>query len=448
MSLPNYKFELKDPRRDKTSIFFLFYFQGQKFKYGTSQIIYPELWDKERRRPTNKKTLIAEWSKQVPDIKTDLENIANRLENICSKTTEYFSLTERAGAKINLVDLRTTLDQRFKEEKKIKAEPIKMQQPPYISDLISSYVKGVINGTVFISSPKNRRGQKFSPATVDLYRSFEKVYKEFEQKYGQYRIDQISREYENALMQFFDDKKYARSQMGKLITRLKAILREYLNVQRGKTYIVEKEGKRPVLSTSDLFHISKELDEISKPSAKTQAVALYNEEIEKITKLDLTKKPYLKRTRDVFLAGYYTALRYSDFHRLDPSKHIKGDQIVIKAQKTKKQTKIDITKELKAILNQYPEGFQKITSQEIGRNIKEICRMAGIKEKVEIEERGQIVEKEKWQLITTHTARRSGATYMYEKGVPLLDIMQITGHTKLDMLQQYLIPRTTKPSKK
>jgi hypothetical protein len=79
MSLPNYKFELKDPRRDKTSIFFLFYFQGQKFKYGTSQIIYPELWDKERQRPTNKKTLITEWSKQVPDIKTDLENISQQI---------------------------------------------------------------------------------------------------------------------------------------------------------------------------------------------------------------------------------------------------------------------------------------------------------------------------------------------------------------------------------
>ncbi|MBK8109653.1 MAG: hypothetical protein IPK46_04570 [Saprospiraceae bacterium] len=206
MSLPNYKFELKDPRSDKTSIFFLFYFQGQKFKYGTSQIIYPELWDKERQRPTNKKTLIAEWSKQVPDIKTDLENIANRLANICTKTTEYFSLTERAGAKINLEDLRTTLDQRFKEEKKPKAESEVIQQPPYISEIISKQVKGMINGTVFITHPKSKRGQKFSPATVDLYRSFEKVYNEFEQEYGQRRIDEISREYEKDLFQFFEDK--------------------------------------------------------------------------------------------------------------------------------------------------------------------------------------------------------------------------------------------------
>jgi len=442
MAFPNYKFELKDPKRDKTSIVFLFYYQRQKFKYGTSQIIYPELWDKERQRPTNKKELIAEWSKQVPDLKTDLENISNRLDNICTKTTEYFSLTERAGLKINLEELRTNLDQRFKEEKKPKTKPEEIQQPPYISEIINKQVKGMINGTVFITHPKSKRGQKFSPATVDLYRSFEKVYNEFENEYGQYRIDQISREYEKDLFQFFEDKEYAPNQKGKLITRLKAIIHDYLNTQRGKTYAAEKEGKRPVLSTSDLFHISKELDEISKPKVKTQAVALYSEEIKKILRLDLSQKPYLKRTRDVFLAGYYTALRYSDFHRLDPSKHVKGNQIVIKAQKTKKQTRIDISKELKSILDQYPQGFPKITSQEIGRNIKEICRMAGIKEKIEIDDRGQIVEMEKWQLITTHTARRSGATNMYENGVPLMEIMQITGHTKLDTLQGYLIPRT------
>ena len=70
--------------------------------------------------------------------------------------------------------------------------------------------------------------------------------------------------------------------------------------------------------------------------------------------------------------------------------------------------------------------------------------MAGIKEKIEIDDRGQIVEMEKWQLITTHTARRSGATNMYENGVPLLEIMQITGHTKLDTLQNYLIPKRRK----
>jgi integrase len=44
--------------------------------------------------------------------------------------------------------------------------------------------------------------------------------------------------------------------------------------------------------------------------------------------------------------------------------------------------------------------------------------------------RGLKIKKEipKYELIKTHTARRSGATYMYLDGVPNLSIMKITGH--------------------
>ena len=34
----------------------------------------------------------------------------------------------------------------------------------------------------------------------------------------------------------------------------------------------------------------------------------------------------------------------------------------------------------------------------------------------------------KWELVTTHTARRSFATNMYKSGFPTLSIMKITGH--------------------
>lgn len=447
MALPKYKFELKDPSKDKTSIVFLFYFNSQKFKYGTSQIIWPELWDSETQRPTTNKKLIGEWSKEEPTIKTELESIANRLDNICQKVTEYFSLTERAGQKVILEDLRSKLNERFKDTPKPKIEKEEAKQPPFILELIHEYVKGMINGTVLISSPKAKRGQKYSQATVDLYVSFEKIYKEFDLEYGPHRVDQINSDYESDLFQYFEEKEYAPQQKGKLIARLKAIIHSYLKFQRGKSYEMEKDGKTPILKAIDLYHIEKELDGITKPNEKTQAVALYEDEIKKIVKLDLTQKSYLKRTRDVFLAGYFTVLRYSDFHRLDPRKHLKSGFIEIRAQKTKKLAKIEAVPELIAILDQYPEGFPKITAQEIGRNIKEICRVAGINEKIEILKRGQIEEKEKWQLIKTHTARRSGATRLYEQGVPLMEIMEITGHTKLDTLQNYIIPRKTKKVK-
>jgi len=36
--------------------------------------------------------------------------------------------------------------------------------------------------------------------------------------------------------------------------------------------------------------------------------------------------------------------------------------------------------------------------------------------------------KQKWELVTTHTARRSFATNVYKSGFPAISLMKITGH--------------------
>jgi integrase len=44
----------------------------------------------------------------------------------------------------------------------------------------------------------------------------------------------------------------------------------------------------------------------------------------------------------------------------------------------------------------------------------------------------------KWQLVTTHTARRSFATNLYKSGFPTLSIMAITGHTTEKSFLKYI----------
>jgi integrase len=46
--------------------------------------------------------------------------------------------------------------------------------------------------------------------------------------------------------------------------------------------------------------------------------------------------------------------------------------------------------------------------------------------------------KNKFQLVCIHTARRTLATQLYEHGLPLVQIMKITGHKKLATLQKYI----------
>ena len=99
-------------------------------------------------------------------------------------------------------------------------------------------------------------------------------------------------------------------------------------------------------------------------------------------------------------------------------------------------------KELKAILEKYNYQLPHLEDQVINRYIKEIAQVAGLTEKVEIETtKGGTPKKEmieKYKLIHTHTARRTGATLMYLAGVDLYDIMKVTGHTSPAMLKKYI----------
>lgn len=121
-----------------------------------------------------------------------------------------------------------------------------------------------------------------------------------------------------------------------------------------------------------------------------------------------------------FLIGCNTGLRVSDLMRLSPD-NVQGSNIVVRTIKTGADVVIPMTKQLKELIK---NGFPRpITGQRYNDYIKEICRDAGI---------------DKWQKVTSHTARRSFATNMYQMGVPAANLMLITGHTTESSFYKYI----------
>ena len=45
---------------------------------------------------------------------------------------------------------------------------------------------------------------------------------------------------------------------------------------------------------------------------------------------------------------------------------------------------------------------------------------------------------EKWELVSSHTARRSACTNMFLKGIPTSAIMKISGHKKESTFMKYI----------
>jgi integrase len=70
--------------------------------------------------------------------------------------------------------------------------------------------------------------------------------------------------------------------------------------------------------------------------------------------------------------------------------------------------------------------------------IKEVCKEAGIKESVLVRKSGKHIRSEKWELVSSHTARRTGLTNMYKAGIPTYRCMMISGHKTEQVFLTYL----------
>lgn len=144
----------------------------------------------------------------------------------------------------------------------------------------------------------------------------------------------------------------------------------------------------------------------------------------------LTKKQ--EEIRDLFIMGCMTGQRYSDYSRISTD-NIKGDNICILQKKTKNKAVVPITDYVREIFAKYEGHLPKARSiQYFNKSIKLICRKAGLTDFVTYEEDrgGEIVmvKKEKCDMISSHTARRTFITNTIRDKVPENMIMKLTGH--------------------
>lgn len=181
---------------------------------------------------------------------------------------------------------------------------------------------------------------------------------------------------------------------------------------------------------------------MKKLSEKAFTVYLNEEELERLAQLDLTRKPEKAIIRDLFLIGAETGLRFSDYSRLTKH-HLKDNFIRISTLKTKEMVVVPISPRLRSVLNRYEDhSVFQLTNQYFNREIKEIMKMAGLSDIVSfpVKKGTKTVEMsyEKWELVSSHTCRRSFCTNQFLKGVPALLIRKISGHKTEKAFMEYI----------
>lgn len=176
--------------------------------------------------------------------------------------------------------------------------------------------------------------------------------------------------------------------------------------------------------------------EVDMQLESTSAVFLSMNEITRIYYYQFPKQDMRhakERIKDMFVIGCLTALRYSDYSTLTAN-NLQDGYIVKRTKKTNVDVKVpahDYVKEIFAKYNgKVPGG---LCIQYVNKYLKVIMKEIGLNDKITFSytQGGKLktVVREKWKLVSSHTARRSAATNMYLTGrMKTLEIMKLTGH--------------------
>jgi len=178
-------------------------------------------------------------------------------------------------------------------------------------------------------------------------------------------------------------------------------------------------------------------------SESNEVIYLTESELMKLYNLQI-EEDRLKRVRDIFVFQCFTGVRYSDIQNIS-REDIKNSTWNVRTQKTHQIIEIPLNSFALSILaryNEFPQPLPIISNQKMNDYLKELCKKAEINERVKTvkykgSERIETSYK-KYEVIGTHTARRTFISLSLQKGMKPDVIMAITGHTTYRMMQRYL----------
>ncbi len=150
--------------------------------------------------------------------------------------------------------------------------------------------------------------------------------------------------------------------------------------------------------------------------------------------------------RDFFCFCCFSSLRYSDAHALKKSS-VHENHINIVSKKTDKLLKIDLNSHSRRILNKYKDGdgvyaLPRTTLPRLNVIVKRLGEKAGFDEPISVVQYygGRKVERtlKKWELLSTHSGRRTFICNALAMGIPPHIVMKWTGHSDFASMKPYI----------
>ena len=403
-------FTIVNKHRPKATVIMLMSIFGKQYHKSIGVGLPPKYWSSTKHR-----------AKVTAEFDGNIINAAiDRWEEIGRQAYRYFMDSRRVPTAEEFSAKIAELSAAGREEP--------TSGPQYLAEYLSD---------VYIPRYQNVRGID----TVKIYRVVLNKLREFE-AFARYRVkfDHVNIDFYNRFKRWFFAQGFSRNYFGNIMKVIKQVYKEARDVDHlhDGTGTDHRDFTCPTDTADSVYLSPEELDRIR--ALKIDASTVQDPK-HPISGDWLTKRiTALNRARNLFLIGCYTGLRVSDFSRLRDA-HI-GKFITIKTQKTGTPVVIPIHPVVREIIDGGFDLSDTVSDQKLNVHIKELCRMAGIDEEVLVNKnvggRNTEVVLPKYQLVSSHTARRSFATNAYKAGVPTIAIMKITGHRMESTFLKYI----------
>lgn len=416
--MAQFNFYLREPNSSKpTPIILRATFSGYKIKCKTNESVPPNKWD-----TSTKRAKVNKWDtlKQKEVVDKTYKELNARLDSLLVDANDAHKFFTQV---IKQIPTQSEYQSKFYElagfivpEQNIV--PLKITLLQHVHNFIE---RAKTRGN-------KRTGLPLAEKSILNFKQVETKLKGFSKKY--YPID-----FDNIDLKFYDDFTEYLTGLNCHINTIARFVRHFKTMMNDA--VIRKH-------TTDLsfkgFHAAQ---------FETDSVYLNQNELNDIFNLDLSKQPKLDRARDLFLTGCYTGMRYGNYTKLT-HKNIdhEGGFIDIVTNKTNDLVSVPIKHELSQILKKYEGKYShplppKISNQKLNEYVKDVCKQVkSLNVPIYLTEiKGNIkVEKEfkKYEKVSTHTARRSFATNLFNEGFPPHLIMKITNHKTESAFLKYI----------
>jgi len=290
-----------------------------------------------------------------------------------------------------------------------------------IENFTSNNKQDSLFNSTFTDFVESSKGTK-TVGTINHYHSTYSKLKEFEQgkKFTLTFLNMNKKFYDSFINFLIVDQGLMNNTVGKHIKVLKAFLNYASEIGINVNYDYKK------------FKVFRE---------ETDIVYLTIEELERIDNCK-NLPPRLANVRDCFCFACYTGLRFSDLNQVNKDT-INGTSLIFTTIKTKEKTVIPLSKKAMSILQRNNGCLPRmISNQKMNDYLKEIGQLAEINDVVTLTKfKGTeriTVNEPKYNLLSSHTARRTFVTLSLEKGMQSQVVMSITGHKDYRTFDKYI----------